>query len=243
MTHKLSYVLDRAVNKVCQYIYAAPQDSDVSFIAMFHNVLRDNEAVALEYECYESELICFINMMSAQGVKFVSLDELLTLPKEEAEKKKCVITFDDGYASVFTLAAPILHERKIPFTVYVTTSFLNTKDYLSSDQLKKLSQMPYCTIGMHSHDHVMFRFKTNKELIADYNKCRAIISEITGNFPIHYAFPYGSVYACSYRNCRVVRGLGAKSVAMTMQIRLRRSVLGHHFYLPRLDIPSWYRKY
>lgn len=52
-------------------------------------------------------------------------------------KNSVLITFDDGFREVFEIAAPILMEKKIPATFFLTRNFLNNKE-LGADQKKSL---------------------------------------------------------------------------------------------------------
>jgi peptidoglycan/xylan/chitin deacetylase (PgdA/CDA1 family) len=47
----------------------------------------------------------------------------------------CVITFDDGYRDVYTRAAPILAELRLPATLFVPSGFVGTKKRFLHDRL------------------------------------------------------------------------------------------------------------
>ena len=71
-----------------------------------------------------------------------------------------VITFDDGLKSAYTIAMPILKELGFPATFFVITDSIGSKNYMTWDQVKKLSQEPskdggyLFTIGSHSKSHI-----------------------------------------------------------------------------------------
>ena len=57
-----------------------------------------------------------------QGFRFVDMDTFVEAANWKRREKKLIhITFDDGFADVFTQAYPILKQYQIPFTLYVTT--------------------------------------------------------------------------------------------------------------------------
>jgi len=64
-----------------------------------------------------------------------------------------LITFDDGRKDFFETAAPILMEHEVPFSLFVITNFLGSKDYISLNMLKELSTFQYASIGSHSMNH------------------------------------------------------------------------------------------
>ena len=202
---------------------------------MFHDIIRDDGAICDDYALRFNLFKQFVESTIAKGFKFISTDELLN--NWNKTDRVCVLTFDDGYQSVFTRVAPLLSEMKIPFTSYITTSFINNPGYISKNELEELSQNPFCTIGMHSHGHLKFRFETQKTLSDDFIKCRTILEDITGKQPQHYAFPYGSFYAVSRSNRKLIKNFGVKSIAMTQQIKLSPSDIEEPYCLPRVNIP------
>lgn len=81
-----------------------------------------------------------ISKYKARGVMFISLDELfdyLTGTKTINSPFVC-FTFDDGYKDNYTLAYPILKKHRVPFTIYVTTDFPDSKAFLWWYELEDL---------------------------------------------------------------------------------------------------------
>lgn len=62
--------------------------------------------------------------------KPISIDELYQIIIENRKIKKPVfhLTFDDGLKEIYTVIAPILHEKGIPATFFVNTEFIDNKD-------------------------------------------------------------------------------------------------------------------
>ncbi len=205
-------------------------------IAMFHDIKPAGTKMETVFDCFISDLEDYLKYCKQLGLRFVSLDEILSGNVEQ----KVALTFDDGFESVFTLVLPLLKKMKIPFTVYVTTGYIDKPGYLSIEQLQLLAKEPLCTIGMHAHEHEMFRYKSAFFLQADFVKCKDILTELTGTTPTHYAFPYGSVYAVSGNNVRTVKRLGVNSIVLTEQKMLTQRDVNVPYRLPRLDIPGYY---
>jgi peptidoglycan/xylan/chitin deacetylase (PgdA/CDA1 family) len=68
----------------------------------------------------------------------VSLNEALEMLRSGHgfRRNPIVITIDDGYKSVFSLAFPVLREFGVPATVYCTTNFIKGGEYLWVDRLE-----------------------------------------------------------------------------------------------------------
>lgn len=211
-----------------------------SHIGMFHDVKIDNIKTDNDFDCHISDLLDYINYCLESNLRFVSLDDLLGQKKQNAVKDNAVLTFDDGFESVFTIVFPKLKELNIPFIVYITIEFIGKRNYLSKEQILELSKNELCTIGMHASEHKMFRYETRIVLNNDFEYCKSTIEEIIGITPKHFAFPYGSIYAVSKNNIRLVRSKGVKSVVLTEQRELTKRDIQHPFTLPRINIPGYY---
>ena len=55
---------------------------------------------------------------------------------EKIPRNAVVLTVDDGYKNFYEIAYPILREHKIEASLYVTTDFIDGKDWLWFDKLK-----------------------------------------------------------------------------------------------------------
>jgi peptidoglycan/xylan/chitin deacetylase (PgdA/CDA1 family) len=65
-----------------------------------------------------------IRRLRASGIEFISLDEMhRRLIDGDFRRRFACVTFDDGYRDNKTWAYPILKENRIPFAIYVPTSF------------------------------------------------------------------------------------------------------------------------
>lgn len=89
--------------------------------------LEPNESLKITPETLEKFIIKI-----KKTTKIISLDELyLFLKSKKMPKEKfAIFTFDDGYLDNLTYALPIFQKHKIPFTIYVSTSFPNKTVFL-----------------------------------------------------------------------------------------------------------------
>ena len=111
-------------------------------------------------------------------------------------KHDCItVTFDDGYKDNLYTAAPILEKYSFPFTVFVTTSFVESKspNFLNPYDLLKLSQLPNANIGAHSVSHVSLLNCSNRELANELVSSKHYIEDIIGMPVNKIAYPYGAV--------------------------------------------------
>lgn len=73
---------------------------------------------------------------------------------EPIPPRTLAITFDDAYASVYDTAWPLLRARGWPFTVFVSTQYIDDRlaSYMSWDQLREI-EADGATLANHSRSH------------------------------------------------------------------------------------------
>ena len=134
------------------------------------------------------------------GHEVRSLDEALDRLEAGDPTSTVVLTFDDGFADVHERAWPLLRERSLPFTVYVTAGLLGASmrwegstassqgaPSLSWDQLGEMHAAGLCTVGNHTWDHA-----TPAELDeAQLDRCSDAIEGHLGSRPAHFAWTWG----------------------------------------------------
>jgi peptidoglycan/xylan/chitin deacetylase (PgdA/CDA1 family) len=147
------------------------------------------------------------------GFRIRSLGEVLrsTAAGEEIPAKTVVITFDDGYESVYRYAWPVLQELQLPATVFLCTAFLDDEEPFPFDQWGRIHQgraaeesyRPLRTdqclemmagglieLGAHTHTHQDFRGDSGA-FREDLQRCVEVLQERFGIHEATFAFPYG----------------------------------------------------
>ncbi len=119
--------------------------------------------------------------------------------KEPLPPKSVVITFDDGYESVYRYAFPVLRKLGLPATMFVYTDFIGAGDALSWPQLQEMATSGFMDIQSHSKSHRNLIERSAGE--GDERYAKNLELETAGprdllekRLPVqvrHYAFPYG----------------------------------------------------
>lgn len=136
-----------------------------------------------------------LSYLRDQGYKVIRLEALDRVLKgtETLDPKPVALTFDDGYEDFYTQALPILKEFNFPVTLFTVAGFLDNPSgrYLSTNQLKEITQTGLVTIGVHSYTHPDLtkpRVNLNKEIVEAKSK----LEEIVGKKLDLFAYPYGA---------------------------------------------------
>lgn len=118
-------------------------------------------------------------------------------------KKPVLITFDDGYANNYELAAPILKNFGFPATLFVVVQTVGWDNkwhdpasetripMVSWAQLKEMKAAGW-EIGSHTMNHPRLPKIELKNVSIEMEKSRAVITEFLGECPDTFAYPYGA---------------------------------------------------
>jgi peptidoglycan/xylan/chitin deacetylase (PgdA/CDA1 family) len=152
-----------------------------------------------------------------------------------------VVTFDDGYDSVFWNAWPVLEELGVPATVFVATAFLGRTEPFPFDpwalehrsivpgetwlpmpweRCAEMARSALVDVGTHTHTHGNFRGQP-EAFADDVHTSMDVIEEHLGTRPQLFSFPYGSVRSgfAGPDLARAAASLGLRC-ALTTEIRL-----------------------
>lgn len=112
-----------------------------------------------------------------------------------SDRTNVVLTFDDGYLDTLRTAAPILLDFGIPFTVFVTSGFLDRghPEYLTVDDLRELATQNGVTIGSHGVTHSLLTKCDADQLRNELVGSRERLEEIIGVPVRSISYPHGDV--------------------------------------------------
>ena len=139
-------------------------------IYLFHGVIYRNTNSIRNYTGKHIESNHFYNLMKQLSKKGnpISIDEAVETikGKKKIKPKSFVITFDDGFYNNISVGYPLLKSLKIPFTIYLTTSFID-KNYMSW-----IDQIEYCVQKTRIKEIFILRYKKNFEINNDAEKIK-----------------------------------------------------------------------
>lgn len=146
-----------------------------------------------------AQLMAQLDVLAGDGHDVVSLDTALDRLDRGDPTPSVVLTFDDGFASVYEHAWPVLRDRQFPFTVYVTSGCVDGSmrwegstatapgPALSWAQLGELAASGLCTLGNHTRTHPRPEALTVEEIDA----CSEELDRRVGVRPRHFAYTWG----------------------------------------------------
>jgi len=177
----------------------APGDADHFVILVYHHVSEDTPpSTSITPERF-AEHLQFIHDNDYR-VWHVARAMRLLHAGAELPDRVVAITFDDAYESVYETAFPMLHNKRMPFAVMVSTDAIDAglEPYMSWEQLRTLARRGV-VIGNHgaSHSHLPRLAPEQSDeqwTAAAMDDLRRAQSSIRANLPNAanlFAWPYG----------------------------------------------------
>jgi peptidoglycan/xylan/chitin deacetylase (PgdA/CDA1 family) len=120
--------------------------------------------------------------------------------KAQVPERAVVITFDDGWASTYHVALPILKKYGYPATLFVTMDMIGSdKKALTWQQVKTLEESGVIDVQCHTRTHPNLADAENRDLKAylDFLSDEIVASRLTlqkhiGKLCRYLAYPYGA---------------------------------------------------
>ncbi len=129
-----------------------------------------------------------IEYLVSRGYRFVRFSELAG-----AQGRAAAIYFDDGFRNVFTNAKPILEQKNIPATLFITTDYAGgARDpavYASWGEITALDSN--WEIGSHSVSHRKLSKISKEEVQQEMTESKKIIEEKIGRAVMVFSYPHG----------------------------------------------------
>ena len=155
-----------------------------------------------------------IDLASRSGFRFVAAAQIA---QTGGSPKDLAITFDDGWASVLSEAAPILREYGIPWLLFVVTNWSDHKTDWAKEfilpwhDIERLMAQG-AQIGSHSLTHPDFGAISRAQMIDELSGSREVIRQRLGFAPTTFAIPYGQSTNWPAAACEIAREAGYETV-------------------------------
>ena len=199
-------------------------------ILMYHEVTSGPNNLFVPVERFREQM----RYLAESGYRTVTMAQAEEMLKEKKiPAKTIVLTFDDGYTSVFNQAWPIMQEYGFTGTVYVCTSFIGRSNYLNLDQIKQL-QAAGIEIGSHTKNHISLKEASYEQQVQEIMVSKQVLEENLGIPCRSFCYPTGTY---SDITPTIVKDAGYTS-AVTVAYG-HAAPASNPFLTPRVRVPGW----
>lgn len=180
-------------------------------VLVYHHL---QQKVQSDVSCTPDQFELQIKTLLSAGFTPLNLEQtalFLAGVLDEKIDRPVLITFDDGYDSLYHYALPVSRKYSVPMTVFIVTSRIGKKlqfaEYLQEFQIKEMLKSGKWDFGSHTHDlHTdsmkifnAFGGLANNPVLElmkrDLGLSVSRLEAILGKKPIAIAWPYGKFNA------------------------------------------------
>jgi peptidoglycan/xylan/chitin deacetylase (PgdA/CDA1 family) len=152
------------------------------------------EVTAAQFE----EQMTYLRQNGYSIVSFADFNGFLRGQKQ-LPRKSVVITIDDGYRTIYSVAWPIIQRFKIPVTAFIYPDFIGSGAALTWSQIRELRVSGLISFQSHSKSHTNMLAPAKGETQAAYSQrvateleaSRSLIGKQLGQQVDVIAYPYG----------------------------------------------------
>ena len=172
--------------------------NDHGILSLMYHRFNENKypSTNIKMEIFKDQM-SIIRDLGYEYYKPKFFEEEFNKPKE---KKKILITIDDGFKSFYNEAWPYLKKNKIPFILFVSTEPVGKHGYMTWDEIKEIDNSEIGTIGHHSHTHEYLIDMSEEDFVNDIETATKIFEKKLGYVPSIFSYPFGeySLYMKNY---------------------------------------------
>jgi peptidoglycan/xylan/chitin deacetylase (PgdA/CDA1 family)/O-antigen/teichoic acid export membrane protein/aminoglycoside phosphotransferase len=169
-------------------------------ILLYHSISSQPSRAIAPFAVSPEAFVQHLDLI-ADGHVALTVSQLVSLLDngEAIPAGALVITFDDGFADNLEVAAPLLQARRLPATIYLTTSQLAESaqspherrgKMLSWSALDDLEAAGF-EIGAHGHHHRQFDVLPINTVAHEIARCKELLEGRVGHRVATFAYPHG----------------------------------------------------
>ena len=186
------------------------EETTIPILAYHNFTTKEGSSYKINIVEFEKQM----DYLATHNYSVISLSELLKgLRDSQLPPKPIVITIDDGFKSIYTLAYPVLKKYNFPATLFIYTNFIEKNNgSLTWEEIREMTKNNI-EIGSHTLSHCnLLKYKKNENYETYLARIRReiflskeILESKIGSKVKFFAYPYG-VYSPIIKNLVIQAG-------------------------------------
>jgi peptidoglycan/xylan/chitin deacetylase (PgdA/CDA1 family) len=164
-------------------------------ILLYHRIEESTSTSSLESRYYTSPSDFKLQMQALKdwGYSTIPISLLVEAIIKGAmlPAKPVVISFDDGYESVYQDAYPIMHAEDFSGVMYLVESYLGAEGFMDIGQIQEMTRNGW-EIGSHSMTHP-YLSKVHDQVFYEAGGSKTLLSSKIGVDVETFAYPFGDM--------------------------------------------------
>ena len=169
-------------------------------IMYYHEVVKRGEGATyqkIEEEKFEAQMR-YLQEQGYISLFFSELDKALP-------EKSVIVSFDDGFRSVYDNAAPIMQKYGIKGNIYLPTAYIGQDEkFMDWDMVRRLQENGF-EMQAHTHNHVDIRTLSAEDMQREVQTSNEYFIRELGKAPCAICLPFGTY---DRRSVKLLKGVG-----------------------------------
>ena len=175
-----------------------PGQSNGFRVLVYHSITDTTQTGDMEETTTPRDLFSeHMGYLRSRNYHIVSLEQAADclVQGRPIPDRAVAVTFDDGFQDNYANAFPVLAEKRIPATIFVTADYLrdvsNNATYLSLAELQEMTASGLIHIGCHTMTHRILTGLSKKGLHYEIEEAKNRLQDLTGQSVSLFAYPFG----------------------------------------------------
>ena len=185
--------VDEAIKEQNEVKEAKIEIKDIKYavpIYMYHWVQDDTgDYPYIENMVRPDSLKQQVEYIANNGFESIFSSELSSLAKYS---KPVMLTFDDGFASVYLYAYPILKEFNVKGTMFIISDYVDTPGYCTKEQLREMKESGLVELQCHTKTHPHLAEISREQMKEEMTVCNEYLKNEFNIVSDVICYPYGS---------------------------------------------------
>jgi len=178
---------------------------DYGIISLMYHRFEENKYPSTNIRI--NDFLQHLEIIESNGMSFVNPKDFENELRNNKNKRKILLTIDDGFSSFYENAWPILKQKEIPFILFVSTREVGAFNYMNWEQIREIEKEKFVEIGNHSHTHEYLVDENREVIISDIKKSISIFKKELGKNSDFFSYPFGE-YSLEFKD--IIKSLGFK---------------------------------
>lgn len=151
-------------------------------ILMYHSIDYGDSSLYVSKQSFQNHIDYFVN----NNYNFINFENL---KDNNIPSNPILLTFDDGYESLYENAFPILLNNNVKATIFVISDKINTTGYLNTSQITEMNNL--ISFQSHSTSHSDLTSLDEDSLENELKNSKEQIQSLVSNNVIAVSYPSG----------------------------------------------------
>ena len=161
---------------------------DYGIISLMYHRFEENKYPSTNIKM--NDFLKHLEIIQNENINFINPKNFEKELIENKNKRKVLLTIDDGFLSFYKNAWPVLKKRKIPFILFISTKEVGSFNYMSWDQIIEIYKEDFVEIGNHSHTHEYLVDENEDTIKFDIQKSINIFEKKLGKNSDFFFLPF-----------------------------------------------------